>query len=480
MERKTTEAFEKWKNDPDKVGLLVEGPRQVGKTYIIREFGKTYRNFLEINLHDDTELRSLFSNDITAKTVIEKIGIRFPDFRIVKGESLLFIDEIQDCPSAISAIKPLVDDGRLDVIASGSMLGLQFKGPHSYPVGYVSSIRMYPMTFEEYLMAKGLGAESIVSIRENISKKKPFDAFTLDTLNDYFREYMQVGGMPLAVSTSLDRTKQMSDVFGVQENILTAYRRDIISYAPADCVNDVSHLFDKIPAQLSRQSKRFRYRDISGNVPGRYESFKEPIDWVSNSKFVDVCISLRSIEHPLKSQCNHSKFKAYLSDTGLLMQMYGTDTRLAIMDKNMAVNEGAVTENMVLQMLSSSGRLVFYFDKNTASDEGDGENTIVEGEIDIDESVGKPLSKEKNLRMEIDFITSFGADLVAIEVKSGKSRKAKSLMALKDTVYGKNVKRFIRLTYSNISVDEFGIEHYPLFCAAFTDAMFVERKIEKI
>lgn len=453
MERNITSELMKWKSDPNKVGLIVEGARQVGKTYIIREFGKkNYEHFLELNFHDRDKCK-IFSDDRSAQSIIDRLSYLFNDFKVVKGKSLLFLDEIQDCPEAIMAIKPLVNDGRLDVIASGSMLGIHYRAPRSYPLGYTHVIRLNPMTFDEYLIAIGFDRGIIENIGDHVKTRTPFDRNILESLNSHFRQYVQIGGMPQAVKTYITG-KDMNSVFSIHEDIINDYRKDIVAYSDKKFVGEITNAFNLIPLQLSRESKRFRFNDISDDTVGRFERLKEPLFWISGSRFINVCFCLNSIEHPLNAHIEQDKFKNYMGDTGLLMQMYGEDTRDAISMNDYSVNKGAIAENVVLQMILACNHPVFYYTKNE--------------EKTTDEKKGD----SKPVRMEIDFITSLGSELVAIEVKSGKKRKAKSLKTLRETAYGKKVTRFIKFSEGNIHVDENGVEHYPMFCAAFVNSMY--------
>ncbi len=438
MERKMMAVLKDWKEDPDKKALLVKGARQIGKTYIIDEFGASqYENYVKLDMKNDTSLHEIFQTQ-DADSVIFRLTSVFREFHIEEGQSLVFIDEIQECPNAIMAMKPLVVDGRLHVIGSGSMLGVQYKPPKSYPVGYVHEIEMHALDFEEYLWALGMSHEQTDDIRKHVSERKPFDPFVLRVLKDYYRQYLIIGGMPEPVSLSLKK-KGLAPVFESQDDIINGYRQDIAAYAKDEISVNVQHLFDLIPDELSRVNKRLYFKDIENKDNVGIREYQEPVDWLDGSRIANLCYRLNSIERPLKRNRSASIFKMYLLDTGLLVNMLGNTTRLAMTDDDISVNEGAVAENSVCEMLWKCGIHPYYYEKP--------------GEV------------------EIDFIAEIGKDLCAIEVKSGKKRRARSLKKLMALESGKNITRWIKFEYSNIMVTEDGVEHYPLFCAAFADSL---------
>lgn len=443
MERKIMQTLLEWKADPLRKALLIKGARQVGKTYIVTEFGKRhYRNFLRLDLLKERN-RSIFDVP-SVDRIMMLITTAYPDFVPEKGETLLFLDEIQQCPNAEMAMKDLVLDGRMDVIGSGSLLGLHYNPPESYPVGSVREVMMHPMDFEEYLWALGMSKDNTDIIRDHVSRKEPFDPAFYRIMHDYFRQYLVVGGMPEPVKVSVE-TGVMGKVIEAQEMLISGYRNDIYSYSEDDIKNEVRRIFDLVPYELSRSNKRLMFTNIEdkGNVGLR--EYREPIDWLEGSWFVNTVPRLRAVARPLRKNINPSMFKMYLLDTGILVQILGDETRNAMMDDDLSVNEGAVAENVVCSMLVKNGIPPYYY--------------------------------EKNKEMEIDFIAVVGADLCAIEVKSGKNRKAASLKKLMTSDEGKQIQRWIKFEYGNIMVSQDGVEHYPLFCASFVDAICPKREI---
>ncbi len=444
MERRIMSKLLRWKEHPNKKGLIISGARQVGKTYIARELGKTYSSFLELNFIEDSKACDYFQTS-DPRTILMNITMDHPEFKISGVKPLLFLDEIQKCPEAVTAMKFLSIDGKVDVIASGSLLGVNRNHPSSYPVGYVTEMELHPMDFEEYLWALGLSSEQTSIIRKHVREKQPFDPVLLKSLERRFREYMMVGGMPRVVEESI-RSTDFSAVIEEQQDILRAYSHDIVAYSEKKHTLIIERAFNIIPEELARTNKRFRFKDIDGKHNIGLREYSEPIDWLEGSGMVNLCYRLNALEHPLQSHIKHNSFKLYLMDTGLLIQMMGNDTRIAIRNGDSGVNEGAIVENIVMQMLSACNLDAYYY--------------------------------EEAGTMELDFIVNIKGELMVIEVKSGKKHRSRSLLKLMaDENKNRNVKRWIKLMDGNIGIDENGVEHYPHFCAAFADSMVDDNDI---
>lgn len=442
MERKITALLQKWKDSGDETALMVKGARQVGKTYIIDEFGTSnYDYYLKIDLRDERIDDDFWAGKQTE--LIQRITLRYPEFRVVKGKSLLFLDEIQDCPAAISALKALSKDRTLDVICSGSFLGLYEKSPKRYPVGYVHEITMHPMDFEEYLWALGLSHEQTESIGRHVHERKPFDPPVLHTIETYYRQYLIVGGMPLPVLRSVTSVNA-GDYMDAQDDIINGYEQDILAYAE-DTKDDVLKLLRLVPTELGKTNKRLRFKDIDNEENRGIREYREPIDWIEGSRFVTVCRRLSAIERPLRRNSRESMLKMYMVDTGLLVRMYGGGTVEAMMRKDLSINEGAIGENSVCQMLTACDIDLFYYE--------------------VDKEV------------EVDFIAEIGSEIFAIEVKTGKKRRARSLKKMMEMDAGRNISRWVKFEYGNIMMTEDGVEQYPLFCAAFAGLLTSEAEV---
>ena len=435
MERKMMGTLKQWRETPDKKALLVIGARQVGKTYIIDQFGKSqYKNYLKLDMRKDPSLRKIFaSQDIDSIT--SELASRFPGYRVEKGESLLFVDEIHDCPDATLAMRSIVLDGRIDIIGASTPIEYSQTVPKSYPIGQVHEVRMHGLDFEEYLWATGMTHADTQAIRRRISDKTPYrmcDADTVATIEERFRQYLIVGGMPDMVRRFLTGNG-LDPVIKAQEKMIGNWRRNMESTGDLR----MRRIFDLIPETLSRKSKKLRYKDIEDKDRASASDYDIPLYWLKESQYVSICYKLNSIECPLLSSRNRSGLKMHLMDTGLLVNMLGAQARKAIRNNELDFNEWAIAENAVGEALAKCGISAYYYD-NT----GEGKAT---------------------------FIAEIGRDLCAIAFDYSGAR---ALLKLMKTESGKNIKRWIVFCESGpILVARDGIEYYPLFCAAFADSL---------
>ena len=377
-------------------------------------------------------LKSIFDGDRDVDTIMRKMSIRFKDAEFIPGDTLIFLDEIQSCPDARVAFKFFTIDGRYDVIGSGSLLGVTHKEVSSYPVGYEDVVEMYSLDFEEFLWAMGVKDDIIDYVRTSLSKKEQIDQFILDTLNEYLRWHMIVGGMPEVVST-FNETKHFGKVLKVQKRIIDGYIEDIRKYAAWLDKDKVKTTFESIPAQLSKKNKKFMYADVESKKDARKETYWGGLTWLYDAGIINFCHNLSEPALPLPANHKENFFKVYLRDTGLMTAMMEDGVSEAFLNNEIDVNEGAVMENMAADMLSKNDYKLTYFEKNGS--------------------------------LEIDFVLNLNGIVSAIEIKSGINRRAKSLNVLMSSKY--NVKRGIMLESRNVFVDEKGVEHYPMFAAAF-------------
>ena len=264
LQRKAYDDFLKWKSAPDRRALLVTGARQVGKTYLIREFGRNeYEVFLEINFIETPKAREIFEGDLDADTLVANLTA-FTKVPLVPGQTLVFFDEIQECPRARTAMKFLVEDGRFDYIESGSLLGVSYKEVPSYPVGYEQHLRMYPLTLREFFDAMGQNDQTLELVRERMRNREPIPTAIHERLLRAFSLYMVVGGMPAAVER-FNETSDLSHVLAVQQDIVDLYRQDIAKYG--DDRPHIKMIFDAIPEELDKKNKRFKLSDLAKSAP---------------------------------------------------------------------------------------------------------------------------------------------------------------------------------------------------------------------
>ena len=440
LKRKIYADLVEWKNRAHRP-LVISGQRQVGKTYIVREFAsKEYENLVELNFSENPDDCRIFDGPLKPETILARISITHPGTRLDAGSTLIFLDEIQDCPRAYASLKFMSESG-FDIIASGSLLGIKMPNlsddPDKInvltPMGSEETVTMFALDFEEFLWAKGIREDMIETIRGCISGCRPIDDVILDSINAYYREYMIVGGMPASVSAFMD-TGNFTGVRRVLTELNQSCLRDINRYNNGIDILKTTECYESIPDQLSESNKKFMYSRIRGEGSRKAaDRYSENILWIKGAGYGNFCYSAKDLSLPLKS--NRKAFKIYQSDTGMLINRYGDNCLKAIYEGKSDYNKGAIVENAVAEGLMKSGYVPRYY----------------------------AVSKGKN-HMEVDFVVETGDGICAIEVKSGKSRSAPSIDKAR-TAY--NIARTIKLEDSNISKDEDGVEHYPLFAACF-------------
>lgn len=435
LKRKITQMLEEWKKEDNKQCLLIRGARQVGKTYTIEQFcRKNYDNYIYINFELSPTLKRIFDGDLDADTLIMKLEVTFPNIGIKPGKTVLFLDEIQSCPNARVALKSLAMDERIDVIASGSLLGLYYKEITSYPVGYERIIDMYPLDFEEFLWAIGIKENLIAEVRRKFEHKETIDEYVLQQLNNYFKIFIIVGGMPRIVDEYV-KEKSLGKVMKLQKAIIEDYKLDVVKYADNAVRQKVLNTFDSIPAQLAKINKKFSYVNILENENNVGErKYSSSIEWLKNAGIINCCYNLTEPAAPLKSNVRLDCFKIYMRDIGLLVSMYESGIQSDILNDDLYINEGAIIENVCAEEIQTRYDNILYF--------------------------------EKKSKLEIDFILNINGVVTALEVKSGNNKQSKSLNSMIENY--KTVSRYIKLEKdTNIYVDKYGIEHYPLFMIMF-------------
>lgn len=435
LKRKITQMLEEWKKEDNKQCLLIRGARQVGKTYTIEQFcRKNYDNYIYINFELSPTLKRIFDGDLDADTLIMKLEVTFPNIGIKPGKTVLFLDEIQSCPNARVALKSLAMDERIDVIASGSLLGLYYKEITSYPVGYERIIDMYPLDFEEFLWAIGIKENLIAEVRRKFEHKEKIDEYVLQQLNNYFKIFIIVGGMPRIVDEYV-KEKSLGKVMKLQKAIIEDYKLDVVKYADNAVRQKVLNTFDSIPAQLAKINKKFSYVNILENENNVGErKYSSSIEWLKNAGIINCCYNLTEPAAPLKSNVRLNCFKIYMRDIGLLVSMYESGVQSDILNDDLYINEGAIIENVCAEEIQTRYDNILYF--------------------------------EKKSKLEIDFILNINGVVTALEVKSGNNKQSKSLNSMIENY--KTVSRYIKLEKdTNIYVDKYGIEHYPLFMIMF-------------
>ena len=435
LKRKITQKLLEWKNEKNKQCLLVRGARQVGKTYIIEDFAKkNYKSYIYINFELYPEYKQIFDGNLDIKTLKMKLEVTLPETPLITNNTILFLDEIQACPNARTALKTFALDQTIDVIASGSLLGLYYKEISSYPVGYERVIDMYPLDFEEFLWGIGIKEEIISLARSSFENKQPLDEYILKQLEEQFKMYLLVGGMPRIVESYIE-TSSLAKVLELQKGILENYKLDILKYADEKEKQKIINCFESIPIQLSKPNKKFSYANIINNTTSDGErKYTSSIEWLRDAGIINFCYNLSEPAAPLASNIKLNCYKIYVRDIGLLVALFESGVQKDILNDNLYINEGAILENVCAEEIKIKYDKVMYF--------------------------------EKKSKLEIDFILNIDGKVTALEIKSGNNKQAKSLKSIIDNY--KTVTRYIKLEKNtNIYVDEDNIEHYPLFMIMF-------------
>ncbi len=433
-----------WKERKGHHSLIVQGARQVGKTYIIRQFAEeNYPYSVYINFELEPESKSIFENDLSVDEIVRNISYRYHDVTITPGKTLLIFDEIQACPNARSSLKSFSDDGRYDVISSGSLLGIELADVPSLPVGHTETIHMYPMDFEEFLWAIGVSPDLITPLRDRICETKELGNAVVDQIMKYLTWYTLTGGMPEVVA-EFSKDMKYDGIRRIQRRIVNDYRDDVVKYCENRLKPRTLGCLDSICGHLAKDNKRFNFSDVERSTTKRGMGYYgEAIEWLILAGVVIPCHRVSNPHMPLEESVIlgestdelDGSFKLYFLDTGLLLSMYDENIGIEILKGNIGVNRGALTENLVADMLCCQGRGLYYF--------------------------------EKVRDIELDFLLTIRGSTTAIEVKSGRHRTHRSLIKATER-YGLKGMMF---DTGDIRTDEYGIVHYPLFAAAFMDAI---------
>ena len=368
LKRKFYDTLLKWKASHRKECLLVKGARQIGKTFIIDLFAReNYESYLYVNFVDHPECREIFAGSLEANDLFQRLTGFFRNFKVVPGRTLVFLDEIQNCPKARTAFKPLAIDGRVDVIGSGSLLGLtflddQFKNERreaSIPVGYERQVTMFSLDFEEYLWAIGYRADVIETLRGHYEERSSVPSVVNEKMESLFRQYMAIGGMPEVVNAFLSENSY-SAAFEEQEKIVASNLDDISKYAPTMEKPKIRACYLSLPRHLARENRKFKYAAVEPG--GSFRKFGGSVDWLCESALVYQCFNLEQPVLPLNVYVKNECFKLYASDVGVLTAMMGFDVKRAIVDDTLErFAKGGVYENAIMCQLVRRGYRPFYY-----------------------------------------------------------------------------------------------------------------------
>lgn len=430
LQRKVIQRLAKWKNQENHHAILLNGARQVGKTTAVKMFAAdNYKHFVEINFLKQPAAKAAFDGALDTRSIV--LGLSAMGFGpFVEGETLVFFDEIQECPKARTAIKFLVEEGRYDYIESGSLLGINYKDIPSYPVGFEDEVMVYPLDFEEFLWANGIDSSVIDLLGDCYKEKRPVPEVIHEQIFRYWREYLVVGGMPDVVQTFVSQD-DFGHVVQTQRSIMATYRADIAKYAGKDKVV-VRRIMDAIPAELGKQDKRFILANLEKGASRR--KYENPTQWLVDAGIAYYSFNTKAFELPFEASENRSLYKLYLVDTGLMSSMLLRNMQLQVMTGDIGINEGALVENQIACTLASKAIPLHYYDKKS--------------------------------RQELDFVYSDNGKINIIEVKSGKDyHRHVSLDAARES-FGNTIGSSIVFGPCNIEHSD-NTTYLPLYMAMF-------------
>ena len=444
MERKIDRYLLEWKRNPDRMPLIIRGARQVGKTYSIRQFGKSYKSFIEINFVTNPEYKRIFANGFATKDIEMQISLINPDFKFIERDTLIFFDEVQEFPDCTTSLKFFKQDGRFDVICSGSMMGLNYKEITSISVGYKTDVTMYSLDFEEFLWAKGYRQEHIDNIYQHLVELKPFSSLEMDVLNEKFLEYITVGGMPAIVSDFISNGNY-GNTLAMQRQLLLDYETDITKYAQGIDKAKIKNVYRNIPVFLAKDNKKFQISKVAAHARSR--DYIGCVDWLSDAGIINICYSMSFPELPHKGNYDESKYKIYFHDTGLLMASldeYSLDDLRK--NRNLGIYKGAIYENVIAEALVKSGLPIYYF-------------------------------KKENAQLEMDFFVRDIDSLVPVEVKAKDAATVSLNNLIKSDSYP-DIKYGIKLCHKNIGFNG-KFYTFPYFTAFLMKKWLAEYKVQK-
>lgn len=417
LKRKIDNYLINWKNDKNKLPLIVKGARQIGKTNAIRFFGENnYKNYIEINFIEKPEYLDIFENGYVVDDIIKNITLKNPRLEFIPNETLIFFDEIQKCPNAATSLKFFKLDERYDVICSGSLMGINYEEIESNSVGYKTDYTMYSLDFEEFLWAKGYKEEQIEDLYKCMKELKPLTNTQYNVMLDNFREYMIVGGMPAIVNRFIENNNY-SGILDMQQQILLDYEEDITKYAGNLEKTKILNAYRKIKVFLGNENKKYQITKLSKNARSR--DYIGTIEWLCNAGIVNISYCMDNVQLPLKANYNPDNYRLYFGDSGLLIASLDEESQNDLrLNKNFNTYKGAIYENIISEELVKSGYDLFFYKKEKPS-------------------------------MEIDFLIRDINSIIPIEVKAN-DKPTPSLTKIIEDNYYSEVKYGIKLCNKNI------------------------------
>ena len=417
LQRKIDQFLIDWKHKENRKPLIVKGARQIGKTDAIRHFASNnYQNVIEINFVEQPQYKSIFDNGFEVDTLIKNISLINPNLTFIPGETLIFFDELQDCPNCATSLKFFNLDKRFDVICSGSMMGINYNEIESNSVGNKEDYEMHSLDFEEFLWAKGYTPEQIEDLYQHMLNIEPFSDLELNIMLDNFRDYMVVGGMPEIVATFI-KNKSFEGTLALQRQILLDYEEDITQYAEGLDKGRVLNVYRKIPVFLGNENKKFQISKVDVNARSR--EYAGSVDWLNSAGIASVSYCMATPSLPLKGNYDPDNYRVYFRDTGLLIGSLDDEAQEDLRNnKNFGTYKGAIYENIVADMLMKADYNLFFY-------------------------------KNEKSTVEMDFMVRDADSLVPVEVKASDGATA-SLNKLIESDKTPDIKYGIKFAMKNI------------------------------
>lgn len=441
LKRKIDNYLNNWKQNKDRKPLIVKGARQIGKTKSITAFAEAnYKSVIAINFVEQQKYKQIFNDGYEVDTVIKNISLLDPSLKFIPNDTILFFDELQECPECATSLKFFCIDGRYDVICSGSLMGINYNKIESNSVGYKEDYEMHSMDFEEFLWAKGYSEEFVEELYSHMLNGKPFSELQLETLFDIFRDYMTLGGMPDVVRTYIEN-KNFSGTLEIQRQLLADYEEDITKYAVGLDKAKIKNIYNHISVFLAKENKRFQISKISHNARNR--EYVGVVEWLTDAGIINPCYCLAEIELPLKGNYDPKLYKIYFKDTGLLIASLDEEAQEDLRaNRNFGTYKGAIYENIVGDMLVKQGYRLYYY-------------------------------KQDNPALEMDFFVRDSESLIPVEVKAndGATPSLKKLIA--NDKYP-DIRLGIKFGYKNIGFAN-GFYTFPYFLGFLLKRFLRER-----
>ena len=399
LKRKIESRLTEWKNTPGRKPLIIKGCRQCGKTFSVLDFArKHYTHVVYLNFFENQDYASVFSGSLEVDNIIMMLSALLGGEAVFKaGETVLVLDEIQECPEARTALKFFRTDGRFDVIGTGSLLSVKGYGkePRSVPVGSETVIDMYPLDFEEFLWANSISEQLVDMLQGCLENETPVPEALHNRMRQLLLQYAVVGGMPDAVQTFVD-TKQMDEVLSIQRDIVRSYEDDMVKYAEKKDKSNIRECFQSIPRQLAKENKKFQYSVVKkGSTAAKYAG---SLQWIEDAGIISRCYNLSITELPLDGNAEEDIFKVYMRDMGLFVSMLEDGTQFDILRGNLFGYKGAIFENLIADIFAKMGRKLYYFHKDSG--------------------------------LEVDFVIRYKGECTLVEVKavSGNVKSTKTIL----------------------------------------------------